>query len=80
MEEVFNPGAQLAEDEKQQLEHTRYEDGSNDPARGQVDLDSGRILISLPEQQAVLPPRHRHSENLPIDSAQAPRQRDPEAV
>ncbi|MCK1797648.1 DUF6191 domain-containing protein [Streptomyces sp. XM4193] len=76
MEEVFNPGAQHAEDEKQRLEHTRFEDGNNDPARGQVDLDSGRILISLPGQQAALP-GPRLSETEP---GQMPRQQEPEAV
>ncbi|MBB1256361.1 DUF6191 domain-containing protein [Streptomyces alkaliterrae] len=71
--ELFNPGAQHAEDEKQRLEHTRYEEGCADPASGPVDLDSGQILITLPGQEAVLPPRVRlvDEDGLPVDDAEA---------
>lgn len=79
IQEVFNPGAQHAEDEKQRLEHTRFEAGSNDPGKGEVDLDSGLILISLPGQEAVLPPRPR-LEELDADEELLPPEREPEEV
>lgn len=77
VEEVFSPGAQHAEEEKQRLEHTRFEEGSNDPSRGAVDLDSGQILISLPAQDAVLPPRPRLEETDPEEGL-IPPERAPE--
>lgn len=60
--ELFNPGSQHAEDEKQRLEHTRFEESSADPGTGPVDLESGCVTISLPQQGAVLRPRPRLEE------------------
>lgn len=65
--ELFNPGAQHAEDEKQRLEHTRFEEGSAAPGTGPVDLESGCVTISLPQQDAVLPPRPRLEETDPAE-------------
>lgn len=78
VEEVFNPGTQHAEDEKQRLEHTRFEEGSNDPGKGFVDLDSGQILISLPAQEAVLPARPRLEETDPEEDLIPPPEQEPE--
>ncbi|WP_424891307.1 DUF6191 domain-containing protein [Streptomyces sp. XH2] len=49
-EEVFAPGRKHAHDEEKRLELTREDTGDADPARGPVDLDSGRVVIRLPQQ------------------------------
>ncbi|MEV5375745.1 hypothetical protein B7P34_21325 [Streptosporangium nondiastaticum] len=49
-EEVFAPGRKHAHDEQKRLELTREDTGDADPARGPVDLDSGRVVIRLPQQ------------------------------
>ncbi|MBW1604469.1 hypothetical protein JJV70_20650 [Streptomyces sp. JJ66] len=62
-EELFMPGQQHAEDEKQRLEHTRVEEGSHDPGCGPVDLESGHVLVTVSDQgAAVLPPTPRLEE------------------
>ncbi|UGY93763.1 DUF6191 domain-containing protein [Streptomyces gobiensis] len=62
-EELFSPATQHTEDERQRLEHTRVEEGSFGPGCGPVDLDSGQILIAMPTEPAVLPPRPRVAES-----------------
>ncbi|MBF6045797.1 hypothetical protein GO001_11270 [Streptomyces sp. NRRL B-1677] len=49
-EEVFAPGRKHAHDEEKRLALTREDIGDADPARGPVDLDSGRVLIRPPRQ------------------------------
>ncbi|WP_340557677.1 DUF6191 domain-containing protein [Streptomyces sp. GSL17-111] len=61
-EELFTPGVQHAEEERQRLEHTRVEEGDHGPGCGPVDLDSGHVLIALPFAAAVLPSRPRLEE------------------
>lgn len=61
-EELFTPGAQHAEDERQRLEHTRVIEGDHGPGCGPVDLESGQIVILAQAQEAVLPPRPRVAE------------------
>lgn len=61
-EELFTPGAQHAEDERQRLEHTRVIEGDHGPGCGPVDLESGQIVILAQQQEAVLPPRPRVEE------------------
>lgn len=63
VQELFNPNAQHTEDERQRLEHTRVEEGNHGPGCGPVDLDSGQVLIALPQEPAVLPPRPRLAES-----------------
>lgn len=53
IEELFSPGRRHTEDERRRLEHTRVEEGSNDPGQGPIDLTSGRVLIRPREQQAT---------------------------
>lgn len=45
VEELFSPGRRHADDERRRLEHTRVEEGSQDPGRGPIDLSSGQVLI-----------------------------------
>lgn len=77
--ELFNPGAQHAEDEKQRLEHTRFEENSAEPGTGPVDLDSGHVTISLPRQEAVLPPRPRLAGTGPDQTADRTPPEEPDA-
>ncbi|MCH6162781.1 DUF6191 domain-containing protein [Streptomyces marispadix] len=55
IEELFSPGRRHTEDERRRLEHTRVEEGSNDPGHGPVDLTSGQVLIRPPEQRGPVP-------------------------
>ncbi|MFC9813178.1 DUF6191 domain-containing protein [Streptomyces virginiae] len=52
IEELFNPGRKHTNDEKKRLELSRTDVGDNDPGRGPIDLDSGRVLIRLDEETA----------------------------
>ncbi|MFE9927582.1 DUF6191 domain-containing protein [Streptomyces sp. NPDC005533] len=45
IEELFGPGRKHAHDEKKRLELSRTDVNDNDPGRGPIDLDSGRVLI-----------------------------------
>ncbi|MGK5729586.1 DUF6191 domain-containing protein [Streptomyces sp. URMC 124] len=49
-EEVFAPGRKHAHEEQKRLELTREDTGDADPARGPVNLDSGRVVIRPPRQ------------------------------
>jgi Family of unknown function (DUF6191) len=53
IEELFSPGRRHTDDERRRLEHTRVEEGSNDPGQGPIDLSSGRVLIRPREQEAA---------------------------
>jgi hypothetical protein len=53
IEELFSPGRRHTEDERRRLDHTRVEEGSNDPGHGPVDLTSGHVLIRIPEQRST---------------------------
>ena len=55
IEELFAPGRRHTDDERRRLEHTRVEEGSNDPGRGPIDLASGHVLIRLPQQRRAGP-------------------------
>ncbi|MFE7096859.1 DUF6191 domain-containing protein [Streptomyces erythrochromogenes] len=52
IEELFNPGRKHTHDEKKRLELSRTDVGDNDPGRGPIDLDSGRVLIRVGEEPA----------------------------
>ncbi|MFB8397875.1 MULTISPECIES: DUF6191 domain-containing protein [Streptomyces] len=52
IEELFSPGRKHTNDEKKRLELSRADVGDNDPGRGPIDLDSGRVLIRLDEEPA----------------------------
>lgn len=62
LQELFAPGSQYTHEEQQRVDHGRQDAGSNDPCRGPIDLTSGKVVIALPGDQAVLPPRPRTEE------------------
>ncbi|WP_432013472.1 DUF6191 domain-containing protein [Streptomyces cucumeris] len=45
IEELFAPSRRHTEEERNRLEVTLDEVGSNDPGRGPIDLDSGRVVV-----------------------------------
>ncbi|MEU6298485.1 DUF6191 domain-containing protein [Streptomyces erythrochromogenes] len=53
IEELFNPGRKHTNDEKKRLELSRTDVGDNDPGRGPIDLDSGKVLIRVDEEPAA---------------------------
>lgn len=53
IEQLFSPGRRHTEDERRRLEHTRVEEGSNDPGQGPIDLSSGQVVIRPREQRAT---------------------------
>ncbi|MEE4543901.1 DUF6191 domain-containing protein [Streptomyces sp. V4-01] len=50
IDELFVPGRKHTEDERNRLALTREEEGSNDPARGPIDLASGTVTIRPPRR------------------------------
>lgn len=44
-DELFAPSRKHEEDERNRLELTREDEGSSDPARGPIDLDSGAVVV-----------------------------------
>lgn len=55
MDDLFVPSRKHAEDERNRLELTREDEGSSDPARGPIDLDSGAVLVRPPRTPADQP-------------------------
>ncbi|GHG55935.1 DUF6191 domain-containing protein [Streptomyces griseocarneus] len=45
IEELFAPGREHSEEERNRLEFTREDVGDADPAEGPIDLDSGHVVI-----------------------------------
>ncbi|MBO0655193.1 MULTISPECIES: DUF6191 domain-containing protein [Streptomyces] len=45
IDEVFAPGRERTEEERNRLEFTREDVGDGDPAKGPIDLDSGHVVI-----------------------------------
>lgn len=62
LQQLFAPGAQHTDDEKQRLDHTRVVDGDHGPGKGPIDLDSGTVLLFAPLPAAVLPRQPRLEE------------------
>ncbi|MFE2284901.1 DUF6191 domain-containing protein [Streptomyces sp. NPDC059443] len=52
LEELFSPGRKHTHDEKKRLELSRTDVNDNDPGKGPIDLDSGRVLIRPQEHPA----------------------------
>lgn len=48
-EELFAPGRKHTRDERNRLELTREDVGDNDPGRGPIDLESGKVVVRRPE-------------------------------
>ncbi|OEU85808.1 hypothetical protein DB35_12230 [Streptomyces abyssalis] len=72
-DDLFFPSQQHMQHEKQRLDHTYVmegaADGSNQRGCGPVDLGSGRIVIALQEQHAILPARPKLDEESEGDDA-----------
>lgn len=63
LQQLFAPGTQHTNDEKQRLDHTRVVEGDHDPGKGPIDLDSGAaVLLFAPLPAAVLPKQPRVEE------------------
>ncbi|MDJ0341404.1 DUF6191 domain-containing protein [Streptomyces sp. H10-C2] len=45
IDDLFAPGRKHTEDERNRLELTREDAGDNDPGRGSIDLESGKVVI-----------------------------------
>ncbi|MER6467895.1 DUF6191 domain-containing protein [Streptomyces collinus] len=52
-EELFAPGRKHTHDEQKRLELTREDVGDADPARGPIDLASGKVVVRRPGQPAA---------------------------
>ncbi|NLU66998.1 hypothetical protein HCC30_06905 [Streptomyces sp. HNM0574] len=70
-EELFAPARKHTEDERQRLDHTRVEEGSNDPGCGPVDLESGQVVIRLPAQPGPARAREPEPSDAPGDESAA---------
>lgn len=54
-EELFAPGRKHAAEEQRRLELTRVDLGVGDPARGPIDLTSGKVVVRRPDAEAGEP-------------------------
>ncbi|MFC9942238.1 DUF6191 domain-containing protein [Streptomyces pratensis] len=54
-EELFAPGRKHTAEEQKRLELSRVDLGIGDPARGPIDLTSGKVTLRLPPPEAGLP-------------------------
>ncbi|WP_320782495.1 DUF6191 domain-containing protein [Streptomyces sp. CRN 30] len=50
-EELFAPGRKHTRDEQNRLELTREDVGDGDPARGPIDLTSGKVVVRGPRPE-----------------------------
>ncbi|MFJ5833242.1 DUF6191 domain-containing protein [Streptomyces sp. NPDC093089] len=57
LDEFFAPARRHIEDERRREALTREDPGDADPARGPIDLSSGRVTIRVPGAGAVPAPR-----------------------
>lgn len=48
-EELFAPGRKHAAEEQRRLELSRVDLGIGDPARGPIDLTSGKVVVRRPD-------------------------------
>ncbi|QDY79165.1 DUF6191 domain-containing protein [Streptomyces qinzhouensis] len=48
LDQIFAPGRKHTQDEQNRLELTRVDVGASDPARGPIDLVSGRVTVRRP--------------------------------
>ncbi|UXY30106.1 DUF6191 domain-containing protein [Streptomyces sp. HUAS TT20] len=48
-DDLFAPGRKHTRDEANRLELTREDVGDNDPGRGPIDLESGRVVVRRPK-------------------------------
>lgn len=79
-EELFAPGRKHTTDERKRLELSRVDVAAGDPARGPIDLTSGRVTVRAPEAEPAPDREHGPAERLwdaPLeqDAVLAPRTR-----
>ena len=55
-EELFSPGRKHTQDEANRLELTRVDVADGDPGRGPIDLESGKVVVRLPESEPAAEP------------------------
>ncbi|MGW1090320.1 DUF6191 domain-containing protein [Streptomyces sp. NPDC002596] len=55
-EELFAPGRKHAAEEQKRLELTRVDLGTGDPARGPIDLSSGKVTVRVPGPEGTPSP------------------------
>jgi hypothetical protein len=48
LEDLFAPSRKHTDDERNRLELFRDEEGNGDPARGPIDLSSGKVVVRAP--------------------------------
>ncbi|MFD7714810.1 DUF6191 domain-containing protein [Streptomyces sp. NPDC059814] len=54
-EELFAPGRKHAAEEQRRLELSRVDLGIGDPARGPIDLTSGKVVVRRPDAEDGAP-------------------------
>ncbi|MFF3261573.1 DUF6191 domain-containing protein [Streptomyces sp. NPDC002932] len=54
-EELFAPGRKHAAEEQRRLELSRVDLGIGDPARGPIDLTSGKVVVRRPDTGDTAP-------------------------
>lgn len=75
-EELFAPGRKHTSDERKRLELSRVDVAAGDPARGPIDLTSGKVTVRAPEAEPVPDgPGHMREAPLEQDGVLAPRTR-----
>jgi hypothetical protein len=79
LHQLFAPGAQHTDDEKQRLDHTRVVEGDHEPGKGPIDLDSGTAVLCLASLPAAVLPKQPRVEEEPGEPGDEPGP-DPDAA
>jgi hypothetical protein len=53
--DLFNPNNRHRTEELRRMENTREEDAQGEPGRGPIDLNSGTVLIRVPDKEQDTP-------------------------
>ncbi|QCW79502.1 hypothetical protein EQG64_25855 [Streptomyces sp. S6] len=72
-EELFAPGRKHVAEEQKRLELSRVDVAAGDPARGPIDLTSGRVTVRAPECEGGSAPGHLREAPLEQDAVLTPR-------
>ncbi|MEW9512930.1 DUF6191 domain-containing protein [Streptomyces bacillaris] len=74
-EELFAPGRKHVAEEQKRLELSRVDVAAGDPARGPIDLTSGKVTVRAPECEGGSQPGHMREAPLEQDAVLTPRPR-----
>lgn len=74
-EELFAPGRKYVAEEQKRLELSRVDVAAGDPARGPIDLTSGKVTVRAPECEGGSAPGHLREAPLEQDAVLTPRPR-----